>query len=527
MEKLFILKEGSNPNYLATICKIEETTPIVGADRLVKTVINGYDIVISKDFNVGDIVVYLPVETCICEKFLSVNNLYEYSEAERNSNFKEVEELVTKVENASTEEEGKKYYDLAKSKCGFFNKYGRVRILKLRGQYSQGFIAKVDSLVKYNSDLANVNWESLIGKQFNYIGDEEFCWKYIPVIKVNSHHGRSDNHQWKKRTKKLKRFNRIIDGQFSFHYDTKMFPEHFKEFSPEDNIDITLKVHGTSAIFSNVLCNRKLSTWEKIKKFFGFSVKETEYGNVYSSRSVIKNKYINQYAGSFYNVDVWGAVNEMISPHIREGYTVYGEIVGYLPNSQKFIQKNHDYGCKIGQWKFMPYRITYTDEYGKKFEFEVNEVDEWTRKLVHDNPELADKIMFLNIFYSGPFKNLYPDIKVDENWHKNILERMKNDKTLFLMEENEPLCKNKVPREGIVIRKQKDIFARAWKLKCKAHYMQECKANDNGEVDIEEQESNAWSEYLDKYVVLATDGHGMPTAAVPKEIYEQMNKKKN
>jgi hypothetical protein len=56
MEKLFILKEGANPNYLATICKIEETIPIVGADRLVKTVINGYDIVISKDFNVGDIV---------------------------------------------------------------------------------------------------------------------------------------------------------------------------------------------------------------------------------------------------------------------------------------------------------------------------------------------------------------------------------------------------------------------------------------------------------------------------------------
>ena len=154
MEKLFILKEDANPNYLARICKIEETTPIVGADRLVKTVINGYDIVISKDFNVGDIVVYFPVETCICEKFLSANNLYEFSEADRNSNFKEIEELVTKSKNASTEEKRKEYYDLAKSKskCGFFNKHGRVRIINLRGQYSQGFIAKVDSLIKYNSD---------------------------------------------------------------------------------------------------------------------------------------------------------------------------------------------------------------------------------------------------------------------------------------------------------------------------------------------------------------------------------------
>ena len=53
-------------------------------------------------------------------------------------------------------------------------------------------------------------------------------------------------------------------------------------------------IHNTSGIFSNILCNRKLSRWEKIKKFFGFKVVETEYGNVYSSRNVIKNQYINQ-----------------------------------------------------------------------------------------------------------------------------------------------------------------------------------------------------------------------------------------
>ena len=324
----------------------------------------------------------------------------------------------------------------------------------------------------------------------------------------------------------IRNYKKLKIKSFNDNNLTKMFQEHFKEFGPEDNIDITLKVHGTSAIFSNILCNRELSTWEKIKKFFGFTVKETEYGNVYSSRSVIKNKYINQNAGSYYSVDVYGAVNDMLSPYIREGYTIYGEIVGYVPNTNKFIQKNHDYGCNVGEWKFMPYRITYTDEYSNKIEFEISEVDEWTRKLVYDHPELADKIMFLNIFYSGPFKDLYPDIEVNEQWHNNLLERMKNDKTLFLMEENEPLCKNKVPREGIVIRKQKDIFARAWKLKSKAHYAMECKSKDKGEVDIEESQTNAWSEYLKDNVVLATDGHGMPTAVVPREIYEQMNKKK-
>ena len=76
MNTKFILNESANPNYLATICKIEDVYPIEGADKLGKTVINGYDIVISKDHKPGDIVVYFPVESSICEKYLSANNLY-------------------------------------------------------------------------------------------------------------------------------------------------------------------------------------------------------------------------------------------------------------------------------------------------------------------------------------------------------------------------------------------------------------------------------------------------------------------
>ena len=78
------LTSDANPNYLATICRIGEVFPIEGADRLVKTVVNGYDIVISKDYVPGDIVVYFPVESVISSKYLSANNLYEMGEFERN-----------------------------------------------------------------------------------------------------------------------------------------------------------------------------------------------------------------------------------------------------------------------------------------------------------------------------------------------------------------------------------------------------------------------------------------------------------
>ena len=54
------------------------------------------------------------------------------------------------------------------------------------------------------------------------------------------------------------------------------------------------------------------------------------------------------------------------------------------------------------------------------------------------------------------------------------------------MEEDEPLCKNKVPREGIVVRIDGDKFARAWKLKTMRHYGKEAEQHDKGEVDMEE-----------------------------------------
>lgn len=486
MKVQFKISENANPNYLCTICKVGEMLPIEGADKLAKTVINGYDIVVPKTMNEGDIVLYFPVESCICEKFLSANNLYEFSEATRNANFTDVDSIIKSAETSGDDLEIKHSMEIAKSMCGFFNKHGRVRIIKLRGQYSQGFVCTVDAAIKYNSDLADVNWDLLVGTQFNYIGDEEFCWKYIPAVNVSTHQGKSDNRAWKKRTKRLNRFNRIIAEQFAFHYDTKMLAEHFREFSPEDEVTISVKVHGTSTIMANILCNRKLSWWEKIKKFFGFKVIEREYGNVYSSRSVIKNQYINPGAQSYYSTDVWGVVNEVFSPYIEDGYTVYGEIVGYVPGSDKMIQKNHDYGCERGCWKFMPYRITETDEYGNKTEFDLMKVDEWTRNLVTDNPELADNILFLEIPFHGKLMDLYPDIDVSQHWHQNVLARMKTDKEHFLMEEDEPMCKNKVPREGIVIRKVGDIHARAWKLKTLRHYGKEAEAHDKGEVDIEE-----------------------------------------
>jgi len=105
-------------------------------------------------------------------------------------------------------------------------------------------------------------------------------------------------------------------------------------------------------------------------------------------------------------------------------------------------------------------------------------------------PDLKDIMLPIPILYEGTLKDLYPDINTENHWHENVLERMKeydipkNDK-IFGMEEDEPLCKNKVPREGIVIRINDDPVAEAFKLKSLVFLAKEAKNIDKGIVDAE------------------------------------------
>ena len=59
----------------------------------------------------------------------------------------------------------------------------------------------------------------------------------------------------------------------------------------------------------------------------------------------------------------------------------------------------------------------------------------------------------------------------------------------FAIEDDEPLCKTKVPREGIVIRRCNDPVPEAFKLKGDRFYGREAKLIDSGEVDVEMTET--------------------------------------
>ena len=210
--------------------------------------------------------------------------------------------------------------------------------------------------------------------------------------------------------KTYKKFDKLIEGQFKFHYDTKKLEEDISILKPNDSVSISVKVHWTSVILSNILCNRKPSRWEKIKKFFGFNVQTTEYDNIYSSRKVIKNRYPAEGSNDFYGTDIWGDVNKVFSQFLSPGITVYGEIVGYTTGTSQYIQKNHDYGCEVGQWKFMPYRITLKDNNGVEIkDLDVKEVALWVNFVIDnfgDEPaygkyNISDVLMRMDIKYIG------------------------------------------------------------------------------------------------------------------------------
>lgn len=524
---IFTKSENFKEEYSATIVRVGELKDIENSDNLKQAIIDGFSVVVNKnDVKEGDLMVYCKNETELNSQFLSVNNMYEIGERERNANHEEVERLVSEGKN-----------DEAKKLVGYLNKNGRVKMIRLRGCPSMGVLMRLESLVNWDSEIQGVNLEdyvkyddngNFIPFDFDTVNGKLFIKAYVPKVNVC----RSGGGQGKKKDK-TKKFDRMIEGEFAFHYDTNQLNSNMWRLTPDTEVYISTKVHGTSICLGNVLV-KKPTLMNKIRDFFNaikdrkirkiekqigkinmssggsdlsdahtrliselqkkstrlenrkFKNFDTEYYNIYSSRTVIKNQYINkQVNGGFYSVDVWGEYNELLKGKIPQNITIYGEIVGYLTGSDKMIQKNYDYGCERGTNKLMIYRVSEKLEDGTHREYDIDEVINFTDALLHRYPEISDRILEYTLLYHGKLSDLYPELDVQNHWNENVLEAMKNDKEHFGMELDEPLCNNKVPREGICLRIANDPVKECFKLKCLYFLGKEAANIDKGEVDIE------------------------------------------
>lgn len=479
--KYFVKSKNFTEEYCCSVVRVGTLEDVENSDNLKKTYINGESIVVNKnDVKEGDIMLYVSNECQIDDDFLYENNMY--ADWRNNANSEEIEKLIASNPDYEKSEE-------MKTKRGYFGSNGRVRMIRLRGCPSFGVLLKPESLVKAYGLLPRfINWEALVGTDFDaldYTPDmympRIFVRAYVPPTKATQHTPSKKMSKWD-------RFDRMVEGQFKLHYDTELLKRHLDLFKPETPIDVTIKMHGTSFICGNLLVNYP-------KPFFGLrrfvnkilhtSIPEfyQDYGMVVSSRKVIKNEWANnKHPEGFYGVDIWTEYAKIFYPYLTKGITIYGEICGYLTGESKMIQKDYDYGCKVGENFLMIYRITEHTENGLK-EYSMEEVRTFTHYIIKAMDRAQDEnigrifdISDVSVF-SGSIRELTDNV---EELPSVLAKR-------FKIEENEPLCMKRVPREGVVVRIQNDDVAEAFKLKSVAFLSREAKNVDNNEVDIEMQ----------------------------------------
>lgn len=451
-----IQSKKANRNYLSKIVDIKyfrkHKDPEV--TRLKCCTIDGFNIITGIDSQPG-LYVYFPALSCINGDFLRFANLYRHKELNNDP-----------------------------EQSGMFDESGRVKAIKLRGEISEGFILPAVVLQNYIISVSNKEVSNIRdGVEFDSVSHngKEF-WiskKYIVKRQINQC---TKSKEIKKVPKGL---NKVIDSQFRFHYDTIIIKTCPSVITPNTWIQLSYKIHGTSGISSYVLCKQELNWKQKIAKWLT-GEEFNKYDYLYSSKNVVKNRFYNpEVKSGYYNIDVWAEADKIVRPCLARGITAYYEIVGYLPNG-KFIQKNYDYGCIPPQegetytpekhFKVRIYRVTYTNVDGLVFEFSPHQVQQWCAKVGLTPVEEC---------YFGKAKDLYSDIKIDDNWNKNFLERLSNDSN-FYMEKDSPHCKNKVPHEGLVI-KLEDGLSHAFKLKCFRFLNKEQELLDKGESNIEDE----------------------------------------
>jgi hypothetical protein len=319
--------ENKNENYAATVVCVKSLVPLNGLDNLVGLPVFGYMALVPKTTQVGSLMVVFTAETQLSDGFARNNNLYRHN-------------------NLNADE----------TASGYLEDNRRVKALKLRGHVSSALAMPIESLYAVDAEAPPALQE---GDTFTHINEIEVCRKYQNPKRV-SLKGVPNNRE-----------QRIEDKLFPRHFDTHNWFKSGHIIEDGETVIITQKLHGTSARFTNQIVSRKLSWIEKVAKWFGAKVVETEYASIAGTRKTIRDPKTE---GPF-DHDVWTIWNERISSAIPKNWVVYGEICGYA--GDKEIQPNFTYQESRGDSSFYVYRIAIVNEDGVSVDLGWDAVRQW------------------------------------------------------------------------------------------------------------------------------------------------------
>lgn len=425
------IKEPVNKNYCATVVELNRFVDLENCDNVKHAIIFGNSVIVSKDTQAGTRGLFFPLETQLSEEFLSENNLYRKPELNKDA-----------------------------SQKGYFEDTGRIRCVKFRKHKSEGFFIPISSLLPFASTRDLVQLEA--GVEFDHVNGIKICEKY--VIKQTPSTTNNSN------KKVVKRISRLADNQFRLHVDTSHLKKNMHAISPNDTISLTSKLHGTSFVVGNILTKIKQSRWQRFLRWIGADIRFRGYDVIYASRRVVKNEFETRNANHFYGYDLWAEIKNLLAPFVDKGYTLYGEAVGFLKDGRP-IQKGYDYGCAPNTFKVFIYRITQTNSDGKVLELSWKQVKDYCNKYgIEHVPEL----------YYGKAKDLFP-ISTSHFWQETFLKMLEEK----YLEKDCVLCQNKVPDEGICVKKDETFDCNPFKLKSFRFMEWETKQLDAGEADME------------------------------------------
>lgn len=354
-----------------------------------------------------------------------------------------------------------------------------VTAIKLRGEKSDGLFLPLTCLDYCFEDGAAAHLK--IGDTIDVVNGHDICTKYIPRGTKRVGKPTTGNRTRKK--------NAPIAPLFTEHADTEQLAYNMDAFKPGDEIEITLKMHGTSQRtgYLPVISGYTGPGWAMTvikhpKLFKRLQDKAMEaitplydWGYVSGTRRTV----LENFDGGFYGSNAFRKQHEdLFRGKLWKGETVYYEVVGFTDdgapimascsnkklNDKEFVKKYGDtttfsYGCSptgtkrmVGEdadGRFMidvatpksdiyVYRMTMTNEDGNVVEYPpdfmryrceqmgVKTVPVFWRGIIPENPASADD----------------PTIEPGE-WIKNVAERFYDGP--------DPIGKTHV-REGVVVR---------------------------------------------------------------------------
>ena len=270
--------------YNAYITRIKNMHKHPNADRLQIGECFGNAVIVSMEYENNQLGVYFPSDGQLSVEFAEANNL-----------------LRKKDENGN-------------NVGGYMDPEKRnVTAIKLRGEKSDGLFLPLKSLESFG-DIITLHE----GDRIDNFNGHEICCKYVPHKQNRRGHYSEGN---KTRKKKVN-----VAPLFAEHADTEQLAYNLAAFKPGDEIEITLKMHGTSQRtgYLPVLKGYKRTLWDKITRKKGKPV--YDWGYVSGTRRTVLENFEGGYYGSN---EFREAHSKFFEGKLNKGEEIFYEVVGF------------------------------------------------------------------------------------------------------------------------------------------------------------------------------------------------------